>query len=393
MKRFALLCALLALGSCSRKEKDVDAPARLVDFPATLQVDRVWQAAVSSKDAELRLSIGLAADDGKAFAAGSGGEVAAFDLKSGRTLWKTRIRGTLSAGTGAGQGLVVVATNKGEVIALDAANGAVRWRARAGGEVLAAPAVASAVVAVRTVDGKLHGLAVANGKQSWVVEQPMPRLTLRGTARPVVAGDMVLSGFDNGKVVAVNQADGAVLWEATVSPPKGRTELERLVDIDSAVHVIGQDVYVVGFQGRAALLALEGGQVWWARDLSSYRGLDVDADNIYVATAAGEVAALARRTGIELWRQSALIRRGLSAPAVTGAAVAVGDFEGYVHWLDRATGAIIGRTKLGGRISAQPLAVGELLLVESDSGRIAAYRANRRGGSDPAAAPAAAKSP
>jgi outer membrane protein assembly factor BamB len=393
MKRFALLCALLALAACSRKAKEVDAPAKLVDFPATLRVDRVWQASVSGKEGPLRLSLGVAVDNGRVFAAGSSGEVAAFDLETGRAVWKSHIKGTLSAGTGAGNGVVTVATNKGDVIALEASDGRVRWRARVGGEVLAAPAIAASVVAVRTVDGKLHGLALADGKPSWLVEQPIPRLTLRGTARPVVAAEAVLCGFDNGKVVAVSQADGVVLWEATVSPPKGRTELERLVDIDSAVRVIGQDVYVVGFQGRAAMLALDSGQVWWARELSSYRGLDVDSDNVYVTTAVGEVAGLARRTGIELWREKALVRRSLSAPAAIGATVAVGDFEGYVHWLDRATGAVIGRAKLGGRISAQPVAAGDLLLVSSDSGRIAAFRVTPLKSAGPVAEPNVEKSP
>ena len=369
-------CALLGLVACSKKkEKDVDAPAVLVPFAATLKVDRVWQSGVSGKASPLRLTLTLAADQGRVFATSDKGEVAALDLPTGHLLWHTHLKGVLTAGTAAGSGLVVVATNKGEVIALNEADGDVRWRAEVRGEVLAPAAVGASIVVVRTVDGKLHGLGPSDGKELWLQEEQIPRLTLRGTATPVLAGDIVICGFDNGKVVGVNQADGSLLWEATVSPPKGRTELERLVDIDTSVRVLDQDVYVVGFQGRAAMLALESGQVWWARDFSSYHGLDVDADDVYISTADGEVVAARRKTGTELWRQKALARRGLSGPTVMGDDVVVGDTQGYVHWLDKSTGALAARVLVGGRIATQPIVVGDLLLVINNVGRIEAFRA------------------
>jgi outer membrane protein assembly factor BamB len=379
MRLAALAFAALALVACSKKskEKDVEPPAELVSFPATIKVDRVWQAGVSGKSGPLRLQLGLAVDGSRVYAAGSSGEVASFDLKNGKQLWQAHLKGLLSGGTAAGNGIVVVGTNKGDVYALEQTSGAVRWHVRVGGEILAAAAIGSNVAVVRTVDGKLHGLALASGKESWLQEQQIPRLTLRGTASPVIVGDSVICGFDNGKVVAVGQSDGAMQWEATVSPPKGRTELERLVDIDSAVRVIDQDVYVVGFQGRAAMLALDSGQVWWARDFSSYHGLDVDDETVYISTASGELVAMRRKTGAELWRQNALARRGLTAPAAIGGAVVVGDSLGYVHWLDKATGALAARESLGGRIAAPPVVAGDLLLVVNDAGRIAAYRARQ----------------
>lgn len=373
----AVACAILALVACSsskKKEKDVDAPAALVAFPATLKVDRVWEAGIPDKASPLRLTLALAVDGGRVFATSDKGEVAAFEVQTGRPVWKTHLKGLLSGGTGAGAGLVVVATNKGEVIALNESDGSVRWRVPVRGEVLAPAAVGASIVVVRTVDGKLHGLAPADGKEAWLQEQEIPRLTLRGTATPFIAGDVVICGFDNGKVLGVNKADGSLLWEATVSPPKGRTELERLVDIDTAVRVVDQDVYVVGFQGRAAMLALDSGQVWWARDFSSYHGLDVDADSVYISTADGEVVAARRKTGTELWRQKALAHRGLSGPTVFGDAVVVGDTQGFIHWLDKTSGALAARVNLGGRIATQPVVAGDLLLVVNNLGRIAAYR-------------------
>ena len=271
---------------------------------------------------------------------------------------------------------MLIGANDGRLFALNAADGKTRWQARLNGEVLAAPAISAKVIAVRTGDGKLHGLNPADGHELWSLEQQVPRLSLRGTARPIIVGDVVLCGFDNGKVLAVNGSDGSVQWEATVTPPHGRTELERLSDIDSTMWVQGQNVYAVGFQGRVAMLALETGQVWWSHEMSSYRGMTLDDDNLYVSTADGEVVALNARTGAEVWRQSVLLHRGLTAPAnMDNNAIVLADFQGYVHWLDKASGTIIGRTSGSNtRVSSAPVVVGDLVLVVNDRGQIRVYR-------------------
>jgi len=370
-----LVMALAALAACSKKEKEIDPPAELADFPATLRVQRVWDAGVGSEGDVLRLGLGVAAEEGRIYGAGRGGDVAAFDLDTGKSLWRTRTKVLLAGGPGAGHGLVVVGSSEGQVVALNAADGAERWRAKVNGEVLAAPAVSEHAVIVRTVDGRLRGLAPDTGKEIWLYEQQVPRLTLRGTSRPVVAGTSVICGFDNGKVVAVHSADGSLLWETTVSPSRGRTELERLVDIDSAVDVIDDNVYAVGFQGRVAMLALDSGQIWWAQDSSSYRGLTVDSENVYISTAAGEVVALKRSTGTEFWRQQGLAHRGLSAPVLVDNAVVVADFKGYVHWLDKDTGAFVARAQAGSaRVSNPPVVVNDRLFVVNDDGRISSFR-------------------
>jgi outer membrane protein assembly factor BamB len=369
-----LVGATAVLVACS-KEKEVEPPAELVEFEPAVPMERTWQSSVGGSEIALRLGLDVAVAGGRAFGAGQNGEVAALDAASGRLAWRVRTKAALSGGPGADEELVVVGSSDGDVIALGAADGQVRWRVPVSGEVLSAPAVGPTGVFVRTVDGRLLALDRGDGRTLWAVDQQIPRLTLRGTASPVVVGDVVLCGFDNGKVIAVGARDGTVLWETAVAPSRGRTELERLADIDSAVRVVDEDVYAVGFQGRAAMLALETGQVWWSRDVSSHRGLDVDADTAYVATADGAVAAYRRRTGAELWTQPALARRGLSAPRVWGDLVVVGDFEGYVHFLDRATGAFVARESAGGdRISRAPVVVDDLLLVMSDAGRVTAFR-------------------
>jgi outer membrane protein assembly factor BamB len=286
----------------------------------------------------------------------------------------------LSAGPGVGEGLVVVGSPDGDVVALEADDGSERWRIRLLGEILARPAVGRDTVVIHTVDGRVHALRAADGTASWTYEQQVPRLSLRGSAPPVLDGDTVLCAFDNGKVAALAVADGELLWSATVSAPTGRTELARLVDIDSAVQVAGDDVYVVGFQGRLAMLARDSGQIWWARDLSSYRGLALDDEALYLVTDQDAVVAVSRRDGTELWRQEALRLRRLSTPAIVADAVAVGDFDGYVHFLDRRSGEMLARVRAGGdALGNRPVVVDGLLVMQDDGGRVSAFRTRPRG--------------
>ena len=381
------LAALLGVAACS-KDKSIDQPAKLTPLTASLRVQRVWTASVDDKRAvALRLGLGLSVAGNRVYAAGHRGDIVAIDVASGRILWRARTRAPLSGGTAASAELVLVGSSDGQLFALNPADGAIRWKVRLNGEVLAPAAIAERLIAVRTVDGKLHALSPSDGHELWSQEQQVPRLSLRGTARPVIAGDLVLCGFDNGKVLAANTNDGSVQWEATITPPHGRTELERLADIDSSVRVSGEDVFTVGFQGRVAMLALETGQIWWSHEASSFRGLTLDDDALYVATADGELLALKARTGTEIWRQKALLHRGLSAPATMDDALVTADFQGYVHWLDKASGALAARVSTGKvRISTAPVVVGNMVLVINDRGHISAFRVT------PLAARAARKS-
>ena len=370
-----MVAVLLFIAACS-KDKDIDTPAVLTPFAATLKVDRVWSTTIPDKGAKvLRLGLGLAAEGNRVYAAGYKGEVLAFERDSGRVIWRTKTKAPISGGPSASADMVVVGTSVGEVIALTASDGKILWRVRLNGEILAAPAISDRAVAVRTVDGKLRALSPKDGHDLWTQEQQVPRLSLRGTSRPVIAGDVTLCGFDNGKVIAVNMNDGSLQWEATVAPPHGRTELERLVDVDSTPRVSGQDVFTVGFQGRVAMLALDTGQVWWSHDASSYRGIALDDDAVFIANADGEVVALRRRTGAEIWRQKALLHRGLSAVSLTDNAVVTADYQGNVHWLDKATGELAARVPSGKvRVSNPPIVSGNMVFVINDAGRISAFR-------------------
>jgi outer membrane protein assembly factor BamB len=327
------------------------------------------------------------------YAASHKGEVLAVAVATGKQLWVKKLKLPLSAGPAAGFGLVVVGSTKGNVIALESGTGKERWRARVNSELLSAPAISEKVVVLRSVDGRLHGLDAGTGKELWQVEQQVPRLSLRGTATPLIAKELAISGFDNGKVMAVNVTTGDTVWDTALASPHGRTELDRLVDVDSAVRVVGENVFAAGFQGRTAMLALDSGQIWWAHDMSSYRGLAADTENLFVTQSDGTVVAMRQRDGSEIWRNDRLVRRGVSTPVETTTAIVVADYQGYLHWLDKATGTLVARERVAKfRVGNQPVADEDTVVVLDDGGKLAAFRANPAAARPPATT-AAATSP
>jgi outer membrane protein assembly factor BamB len=371
---FLALTALLTLAGCD-KDKDVDPPAQLVNLVPKRDVNQLWSVGLGGDSERLRLALKPAVADGVVYAASHDGEVVAMQAQSGRRAWSVKTKLALSAGPEVGAGVVVLGSSDGDVVALDVTTGSQRWRRSVNSEVLARPLIANDLVIIRTVDGHVEGLSLTDGTTRWAVDEQVPRLTLRGTAPPVLAGDKIIAGFDSGKVLAIDVRNGDVLWDAIVNAPHGRTELERLADIDSPAHVAGDDIFVVGFQGRVAMLALDSGQIWWARDASSYRGFAMDEDNLYLTNADSVVIAMRRNDGSVLWEQAGLRRRGLTAPAIDGEAILVGDFEGYLHWLDKATGEIVARHKTDGdRITNAAVSDDGRTFVQTDSGKLLAFK-------------------
>ncbi len=349
-------------------------PTALLDFKPTFPIRRLWSSKVGKGSEFLRLGLMPAGDGVRIYAASYDGTVSAFDPDNGRRIWRTELRAELTAGPGVGDDLVVVASRDGDIIGLDAADGVERWRSDVEGESVSVPLIKNDTVVVATIDGILRGLSPFDGAIRWSIEQTSPALTLRGSAAPVIVGTVVISGFDNGRLVAVNLQDGTTEWEAMLSPPSGRSDLERLADIDGAIAAVGQDVYAAGYQGRLAALAAESGQVLWDRELSSYAGIGADWGKIYTVTDEGELIAMSRRSGEDLWRQVLLIRREPTTPVPFNTAVAVGDFEGYVHLFDSEDGSPVARVRVGkGMISGAPVVVAGRLYAQNESGDIAAF--------------------
>jgi outer membrane protein assembly factor BamB len=376
LKRSIFLSALVfstVLMGCASKDT-TEPPAELVAFDQTLDVRKVWSKKIGGDTERLRLGLRPASDGSRIYAGGHDGRAAALDAMTGREIWSVKTKLPLAAGPGYGDGLVAFGTTDGDLVALNAETGETVWQQPVGSEVLAAPAFGQGVIVLRTVDGRLRGFSASDGSTLWTVEQNLPALTLRGNSSPRVAGNIAVSGFNNGRVGAYDAGSGEQAWEVAIANPTGRSELERLVDVGAFLQVVGNEVYVAGYHGRAVGIDLTTGVILWQQELSSYSGLGADFANVYVTTDVDAVVALDRRAGTQVWRQDALRLRDLTAPTRFGNAVVVGDFEGYLHWLDLADGHFLARERAArARIGAAPLVVGENIYVQADDGTVAAY--------------------
>lgn len=370
-----LALSVTACGIFGGGDDAVDPPMPLQEFAASLDLRRVMSANVGDAGEDLRLGLRPAGDGTRVFVANGSGDVFAFDGKSGARIWRSALKAPLSAGPGVGDGRVVVASRDGDLIALDARSGAELWRRDIDAEVLAPPAVGGERVFVRSVDGRLIAVDGGDGEQQWFVEQPVPPLTQRGTGSPVITGDTVVAGFDNGRVVAASLLSGEVLWELPLGLPTGRSDIERMIDADGAIAAVGNDLYLTGFRSRTAAVAAESGQPLWARELSSYVGLGVDWASVYVTLDNDQVLALSRETGAQLWSNEQLLRRQLTAPVSFGEYAVVGDFEGYLHFLAARTGLLSARVQVANSpIVTRPYVMGNTLYVQTASGRVSGYQ-------------------
>jgi len=373
-----LAAAVLALGGCeSMRFNPLDwftrskppPPAPLAEIRDPVPVRVLWQAGVGrGRDAAFSP---VAAGDA-VFAAAADGQVTRLDAATGRQVWQVRLPSALAGGVGSDGKLVVVGSIEGEVIALDA-DGRVVWRARVSSEVLAPPVVEGDLVVVRSADSRIFALDARDGRRRWLYQRAAPALGVRSAAGVVVRSGFVFAGFSGGKLVALSVANGGLRWEGTVSVPKGTTELERVTDVIGLPWVGERETCAVAFQGRVACFDLGNGNQVWARDMSSSSGLGVDGRAVFVSEDRGAVSALERTTGRSLWRQDRLTNRNLSAPLPLGTDVAVGDLQGYVHFLARDTGAFVARTATDGSpIRSAPVPFGKGFLVQTTGGTVVA---------------------
>jgi len=314
-----------------------------------------------------------AIDGEQIYAADVEGLVVAMDRMTGKVIWKADLELPVSGAVAAGYGLVVVGTLKGEIIALDSGSGEEKWRARVTSEVLAAPALNGDVVLVQTQDDRLIALDINTGAQRWIFENTPAVLTLRGTGSPVLTNRLAVAGLSTGKVIALDAQRGIPVWEQRVAIPQGRSELDRVVDIDGGLLLSAGTLYAVSYQGRVAALDLESGRILWQREASSSVGVAQGYGSVYVSLASGTVEGIDERSASALWSNDALARRQLSAPEVFSSYIAFGDLEGYLHLVSQVDGRFVGRTRIDSDgLRARPLVVGDWLYAFGNGGNLVA---------------------
>ena len=393
MRLITLLCLCLTLPGCAAfdtlnesvsgisnyflgGEDNSDPPAILVEYAPEIKIEEVWQETVGAGADEQSLKLIPAIGFGKILAADRNGLVQARDLNTGRLIWEAETDVHFSAGPGLGVGTVILGSSDAEVVALNSEGGELLWKSHVSSEVLSVPVIANGIVVIRTTDGEVIALNEKNGVKLWNYEHNAPALSVRGIGAPIIVEDNVIEGYDNGKLMALRLADGKYVWETSVAIPKGRSEVERLVDLDVDPIEVGGVIYIASYHGGAAAVSeLDGDVLWRNEAISSYTGLSNDFRYLYLSDSTDDVWQLDQRSGASLWKQTELHQRKLTAPAVYGSYVVVGDFEGYVHWLSTTDGRQLGRIKVAdSAIDAKPIVVDNTVYVYAKDGTLAALQ-------------------
>ncbi len=345
----ALPLGLSLLAGCS-PTRELVKPTPLTAIDNRFPPDILWKASAGSaqKDGLKHIAPVITAE--RVIVADQKGNVTAYALKSGQRLWTASLDIPLSVGGGASTDEVVFGSDTGKVVALAADSGKVLWNAQVSSAVEAAPSVGQHEVVVRAKDGTINLLDAKDGHSAWSVAHNQPVMTLQGQSRALLFPDAVALGYDNGEFAVLSRADGRTLWKNQVALPSGRTEIDRMVDIDATPIFADGFFYVATYQGRIAALSARGGETLWSRKFSGFTDMSVDAHALYATDASGIVWAFDRRTGEPLWRQPALAYRGVTGPALNNGKLVVGDQEGYLHVLDPQTGAIVGRLRVDGAL-------------------------------------------
>lgn len=340
----SILSLSLLLSGCGifgKKDKTLK-PKPLTPFTATANAQLLWQSNTGQYAKKNYVKIHPVVAENSIYIAG-GSSASAWDKQTGQKRWKTPVADTVTAGVNVGEGMIFVGTTGGNAIALDQATGKPRWVQALSSEILAVSPASNGMVVFRSNDGKVHGLSTRTGEVLWQQSRKTPILSLRGSSTPIVTGNKVIVGFDNGKLTAFDLQAGHAIWEAILAVPRGRTELDRIVDIDGKLSLVGTTLYAATYNGQIAAIDVNSGGVRWSHGYSTDTGVEADSSSLYTVNAKGDVFKLAAQNGSPIWKMDDLNRRLPTAPTIIGSHIMVGDQQGYLHFINRATGKFASR--------------------------------------------------
>ena len=376
-----LLTMMFSIGGCSTvsgwfdsDDDDPTAPMPLSDITETVNIKELWSVGVGDGQGEGFYRLQPAISGEVIYAASADGEVVAVDRKRGKTLWEVDLDISLSGGVGVYQDVLLLGSSEGLVLKLDANTGEQLWTMLLTGEILSPPQSNGKVVVVQTYNGKLQGLDFATGKLLWTYDSKVPVLTIRGTSVPIMENNRIYAGFANGRVLAFDPQTGSILWEVRAAIPQGRSEIERIVDVDGTMELAGNELYAVSYQGSVVAIDVESGRKIWQQKASSFSGVSLGFGNVYAADEDGTLNAFMRNGEGVRWSQGALGYRQLSRPTPVGSYVTVGDFEGYLHVLSQVDGDFVGRVRVDSDgVRADMLSEDGILYVFANDGELVAY--------------------
>lgn len=373
-----LVTLALILTACSFFDKDnTPPPTPLTNFKAEIRPQLLWSAKTGSGPHDEYLKMSPAIGEVAIFTASTKGVVTSINKMNGRVNWQSDTRMSITTGPGIGDGIVVIGSRYGDVIALQQTSGRVLWKANVPGEILSKPAISQDIVVIKAVDGYIRALSVKDGRELWSFQQVEPNLILRGASAPLVRDRNIIVGFANGNLAKLSLDDGRLVWLQPIASPEGAFAIQRMIDIDADPILFEHHIYAATYQGKIASLDWVSGRLLWTHDISSYTGMIADATTVYISDAKSHVWAFDADSGLVKWRQTELEARGVSGPAIMENYVAMGDAEGYLHWLGKSDGHFAGRVYVGSAIYAAPIVENNVLYALTNNGDLRAYVLSR----------------
>jgi outer membrane protein assembly factor BamB len=365
--RFMVVLLPVLLVACGSDKPKVE-PAKLVDFKPAARIEVRWSVDIGAAGQSV---LSPAVTREAVFAANAKGKLVRLDRNTGKEVWRSDSGFPITGGVGAGEGMVLVGGEKGELAAFDEENGKLKWQVKVSSDVLSAPKVADGVVVVRTGNQRITGLSAKDGSRLWLYERATPTLIVRSHASVVIRNGLAYAGFAAGKLAAISLKNGVVVWESSVSQPRGNTELERISDITSLPVVDDAQVCAVAFQGRLACFdAVQGGALW-TRDVASDKGLALSGKNLYVTDSDSNLVALDKNSGTTLWKNNQLLLRKATAVYPLDDYLLLGDYEGYLHALKSEDGSFVARSSTdGSAIQITPVTLGDGALIQTSDGEL-----------------------
>lgn len=372
------------LNACS-SSKVVREPMPLAPLTSPLDVALEWQLKTGNLLAADAQGLVLALDGTQLYYAMSDGTVTAVRTTpngpwQSQVLWQTRFSTPVLSGIVRLKDGLLIGTAKGKIVKLDAKTGQILWQKQLSSEVLTVPLVDGERFYSRTVDGKLYALSTETGEQIWVVEHPLPNLSLRGLPSATLVNNTLYVGWETGQLQALSAQSGETLWQTQVVVPKGRTDLERLVDLQAAPVLYQGRLYVLAYQGKLVALDPQTGDLYWSKKLSGYQKPLIHQNWLLVQDDMDQLHAFDLATGTKLWQSGRFKYRRLTQLKVDDVGrLLVGDGLGYLHWLDPLNGTEIARTQVSvdgsnGESVIQVYPTGERVYVLDDAGYLTQYR-------------------
>lgn len=394
MKLFLIVVLTIALSGCSwfqlDGDDDVREPFKLESITKEVDVKQLWSAKVGNGTDDKAIRLVPAISVSRIFAAAADGTIRALQLETGREIWRVQIRDVYSqderdnafskdvdaitGGIGVNDDQLAVGTAAGEIVVLNQSDGSLAWRARTSSELLAPPQLDAEIAVTHSIDGKISAFNVLDGEHLWTYSTSVPSLTLRGTTTPIVTPEYIVAGFASGRVALLNRKTGMAGFDEPLAVSKGKSDLERLVDIDGAMVIVGATLYVAGYQGSMVAINLNNAQVEWGHEASSVVGVGEGFGNVYLAHEDSALSAYDAGSGKVLWELDALTYRDITTPVTASSYVVVGDFDGYLHVIAQSDGRFVGRRKVDGKgLYSQAVTNGNLVYILGKSGTLSAF--------------------